>query len=508
MDNFDEKLDRALNKWGAPKEVLSEIVDSYINNELGSNTSQEENENGSLDNTASCNCEETISAMQLQIDELTQSIEQNTNKLNLLLNKLYDNAAVYKTPYEQIDPTILFRTYDFIEKKVNFTFTTNHTCCAYFLNCYNCSESTLKVYLTLNAVNDGTGSVIMYVNGTKLEDVKYFEVVAGVQTLEFTYNLELLETGNHFEPYVYTDKSNQLNITKIKLEAFNCTNPTFVKYETAYNVDYWGGLYYITNCSGKTAKYAIVDPATLNTINDIVWVDTGIEASIYRFYTNAVLSGGMYKHGPISNFYLTRDHKLIVNDSSSNKTYTNNKVLMADPAIPQTNSPSVAATIMNGRIIYAQIFRFSSSGSQTVSYINRESLYAAAYEPKYFFKETTSVTDIVGYVLQSRQNEVITSFRSQLANLGYGTYISSYLINAKPYVLEVYVKVHDYMVKHTVTYSLTDYSANHESTVSEVIGKYDYYFKGINDDYFTVTNGVLNYYKKDFTEDPIETTTE
>ena len=60
----------------------------------------------------------------------------------------------------------------------------------------------------------------------------------------------------------------------------------------------------------------------------------------------------------------------------------------------------------------------------------------------------------------------------------------------------VYVKVIDKLVKHHVKYVsnvLTLMS-------SEVIGDYDCYFEGVNDDYFVVKNNKLYYYKNNLQE--------
>ena len=96
MNNFNELLDKTLNTWGAPKEALAEIVSCYQNNELGGGNSSSSDGNTS---SGGCDCGDKVNLFEQQISELTQSVNEATEKLNLLLNRLYDRSAIYNTEY-------------------------------------------------------------------------------------------------------------------------------------------------------------------------------------------------------------------------------------------------------------------------------------------------------------------------------------------------------------------------------------------------------------------------
>ncbi len=490
MNNFNEQLDKALNTWGAPKEALAEIVASYQNNELGSGSTQESG--------SSCNCDENLNSMQLQIEALTASVNETTEKLNLLLNKLYDRNAIYNTAYNPIDTSVVFRTYDFIEKELNLSTTSSITTSALGLFCLNGLEATVRLSLKVTATTTPTsGSVVFYLNGTSFKTFTLNEINLTTSSFDFTFDVPFSQNGNLFEAIVYTTNSNPINISYIKYEVYNCTNPTFVKSNTSYNVDYYNGKYYVTDCSGKTAKYAIAPVETFNSINDLVWIDTGIEATNYRFIGNLIQSGSVYvPNDTVSYFYIAKDYNLHLFDAVNNCEYTF-KVINADPVNQRNNEINILNTAMYGQTVYTETNMFKDGKAKTTSYFNTSSKYCLVYAPKYMVDQVSSIIDRKAFILHTTYNEIEISWNSIRCYMGYGEYLSSYITNSNPVTIEAYVKVKNEVVKNTAVYGTSGSKTVLNSHTTEVIGNYDLFFKGVKNDYFTVVDGVLNYYQND-----------
>ena len=494
MKNFNEELDRALNTWGAPKEALAEIVASYQNNELGSSSNTGDNSNS----ISGCECGDKVDLLQQQIEELTASLNQTTEKLNLLLNKLYDRSAIYNTEYEHIDPSVLFRTYDCIEKEKAFVITSSQTTYPVALFCLNGSESTVKLTLNMKTTaKDSAGKIEIYLNGTLFDTVLIDNITTNTERYEFFFTMPLLETGNFIETIVYTTNSNSLEVSYLKYEAYNCTNPTFVDANYKYNVDYIAGKYYFTDCSGKTAKYAIAPVESFNSINDLTWVDTGIEAITYRFIANLLMAGDNYYHDEnVSYFYITKDNQLHLYNHLDEVTH-GGEIIHADPIPARYNEVNLLTTNINGRNIYTQMAVYKPNKAKTYIYINTASKYCLCFSPKYMFKEQAAIIPRNVYILHALNNNIEVYYNPTTTSLGYGKFISGYILNTNPMTVEIYTKVHDYCTKHTLTYNS---SKKLTSYTSEVCGTYDHYFKGVKNDYFTVENGIWHYYQSDLLE--------
>ena len=92
-------------------------------------------------------------------------------------------------------------------------------------------------------------------------------------------------------------------------------------------------------------------------------------------------------------------------------------------------------------------------------------------------------------------------YKNVACDLGYGTFISGYVLDFNPLKVEIYTKVHDYCIKHNITYSSPTGTPKLYSYTSEVCGTYDKYFKGVKNDYFTIVDNKWNYYQSNLLEE-------
>lgn len=499
MKNFNEQLDKALNTWGAPKETLAEIVASYQNNELGSGGNVS---TGDSTTSSGCDCADKVDVIQEQLNLLTESVNATSEKLNNLLNKIYDRNAIFDTDYDHIDPSVIFRTYDFFEREQDCMATYSFATLPIGLFCLNGQEATLKITMRLkSSIEDDAASFKLYLNGITYLTQSITNIPTEEKTYEFTYTLPLLDTGNTIELLFFASGAN-LTLTYYKYECYNCTNPTFIDHKRLFDVDYFNGNYYFTDCSGKTAKYAIAQADGFHSMDGLTWIDTGIEALCYRFMCSYTQSGSLYvTKQDLATMYLGKNNSLYVNDVYNNKNYTDTNISFANPASPRVNELHIHVSTPVSRKINSRYYIYRNAANRAYSNIETNSRFGVWFAPKVQLDEISMVLPSTFYIGHETTNNLIIKSKSTECSLGYGQFQSAYVTSFSPFTVEVFTKVRDYTVKHTASFNISSSSGSLTSYVSEVIGKnYDYYFKGVNNDYFIIQNGKWQYYSSELNE--------
>lgn len=492
MNNLEEQIDSALTKWGAPKDTLSEIVLSYENNELGG---------------GNCSCsslglnQEKINQIDLnkkasiELDEKLKTLSSLVDKNKNLICKLHGLDPNYRNDPHVEDLTKIYRTTDSLEYHINAS-TTSGINRIFGLYCndkvFKSVNITIKAYGAKACRAQFTGSV----NGTK-DRLEYVDLTTEEQEFHFSIIDYFYEGGTvdiAFKPTTTTT----IYVTYIKLEVNNGENPTFFGVWYPYNVDFIDNKYYITDCTGETAKYAILDLEQTDNLDNLTWIDTGISALSYRFYQRLTLNSetGEYERGTISYSYQGKNHKVTFYGADSNKSNLVGTLMNYDAFSPTTfEHCAMAVSRSNGANSAAFRYRFSNmSQTATSAYDCIDSSYRAIRccgfqylsDAKDNFEPNIFVCQLVDGTVYMNLPD------SSKLDLGFGELLNAYCLSQNPYVYEVYVKYFGSIIKHTINYDET----NGATLSSYNIGEYDFYFRAKDDHYFVVKDGVMKLYDK------------
>lgn len=462
------------------------------------------------------NLETAVNNIETQIEEINQILQSGGNSssedLTELSNKvasmetivnnfttlIKDRNAALDTTYTQIDPETVVQTYDFLEKRFSYQGTGTYNSGLFeFCVQEGTTACTLKLIVnvaqTTESSTNGTANLCLYLNSSTPTQTESFEYNQNSNNITFTFDLPLTTAGNYFYFTINTTNSTELAFSYAKAEVLNCTNPLFLNKQCPFSVDYFNGKYYLTDCTGEYAKIAEINASDIATINDIQWTTTEYKAQ--RAVTVGKLNKNVtpYVVDTIARFYLLKDCSILCDSdlfeqpksvSSTNFAYLTNNTLNDQIRVQAISNYTTGARLYN-------LYINSSNSISTSHYSTGNTLafYCGIKTKLDTFSRNEDgmiriVQNIDGTVqIQYGSNKLI--FESGILLHAYSSYIS----NCFHYT--IYVNVYGKIVKHIIKYNLSFTLLS-----SEVVGDYDNYFEGVNNDYFIVKNNKLYYYKE------------
>ena len=99
------------------------------------------------------------------------------------------------------------------------------------------------------------------------------------------------------------------------------------------------------------------------------------------------------------------------------------------------------------------------------------------------------------YVEQKNDGTCIFRFGNLYYNLGFGRVLACYNRDNSFYKFSVYIDIYGKIIRHDLDYDYIHGVYTLQSSTE--IGYYDYYLQGIDEDYFTIKNNKLSFFKHD-----------
>lgn len=439
--------------------------------------------------TSSCNCQEQMTAISTKVTNM----ETIVNNFTTLIK---DRNRAIDTTFTQIDPETVVQTYDCMEKIYDYTGTsTYHSALFEFCVQEGTTSCTLKLILNINSQDSsstGEANLNLYLNASATPITQSFNYNNLFLPITFTFDLPITTAGNFFYFTVSTTNNVAMNFTKAKAEVLNCTNPIFLNKVCPFSVDYFNGKYYLTDCTGEYAKIAEINASDIATINDIVWTETTYKAQ------GAVTIGKMnetelpYFVDGIARYYLLKDCSFACESDSLPEPKFNSSCKYAYIANNYMDNYFSCLSLSMYSTTHLRTYNLAiknnniSLSNYTTNLVT--AFYGAIKTKKDAFSRSESamirpVQNINGDCEFKYGNTKIVLTKGRILH-AYSDYISGY------HLYTVYTQVYNQIVKFVVKYN-----GNLSVLSSQVVGTYDNYFEGVNNDYFVVKDNKLYYYK-------------
>ena len=452
----------------------------------------------------SCNCAGDILALQNDVSDINAQLLVLQTKINNSSTQynetIYNEYDVYNRAFDLSAsntlycPNVVFSTEPILtttnqnnETETEQTIITAYielvvefdTACDYLFNLYEGAMLVNQITKTISA-----------------------EQINTEQTIKYTFK-QFSSTGSH-NYYIVILKSGgattniRLKNQKIEIVAPNVVIQNKVRpFEVSYN--YYTGKYYLSDCSSGYAKLAEIDANDLHSTSDIVWTQTNIEAQNYKTYFI----------GATDNTSTTLGKKYAIitnkNDTISIVDLDNNTTIYTAPRGTYNICPS--CTKHN----YSMLFRNTiCANSYQNKYFNLKQDGSTANNSTFTYESEVARTEVlrnnINYLSDSASWVInFTIYGNGKLNyyakntLGEQT-AYKYVEDARMYMkrpinlsnlyLYCFYKSFDkyYFLEGTITNSNFRFT-----TDPQLLGSYQDFFMGANNDYFIVVNNALQY---------------
>ena len=348
----------------------------------------------------------------------------------------------------------------------------------------------LKIIFYLNSQTPATLNV--YQNG-EIIYTEAIQTLEGEQTFERTIQGVTLQASNIFSYKILLNYNRMNRINYYETELIG-PNVEVVNQKSPFVVEYFNGKYYLSDCSGSTAKIAEINVNDIQGMEDIVWTDTGIHCLDYKFGFNKLNQSGVYVPDKTIHLYSLNDcnytmHKL------GESYYANISQYCCYDTIPAVSESVFYTTIKtDNQTIYLNEYRTSPYNSVNMTTIEGCNIAGCKYN--YTIPDTVSRKFVV--ITQKNGNNILARLvknNVSTFNLGFGTNCHIYFTNTtnNSCTMSCFMKYYDKIIRRDISWSQND-GFLLLNTIE--IGEYEEYFEGANNDYFVVKHGKLKYYKK------------
>ena len=389
----------------------------------------------------------------------------------------------------------ILQTYAKFSQRCNLTFTTTLSSPKMVFSAIDNSTGTLNIKLIFTCSNNFNGTIDIYQNNTSIYHELYsFDDSSHSYVFERSISGLTLSDGNVFFVKIVSNTSTSFILSKYESELI-APNAEVINQISPFDVEYFAGKYYISDCSSGTAKLAEIDVNDMFNINSLSWTDTGIDCLQYKTSFNMALYGNEWTPDERYDYYLTPDGNYTFKKISDGTTATYAQSLKLDWCQATAS-----------QLKYAEHQKYSGGlniltyNLSTFGYNSRvgEQIYNLC-SAKYLVDITTSNTR--AYAVVSKNNGhlfpyLIHGSSSVTLDLGFGKNQHCYFDNPTNQVAPMicYYNHFGKIIKKEFNYTAS--TRAYAITNTEEIGSYDEYFEGVNNDYFVVKNGALEYHKK------------
>ena len=324
------------------------------------------------------------------------------------------------------------------------------------------------------------------------ETISITDASEPVDYQKYVYGLSLSSSNTFYFTIGTSPTTKKSTLSKVKFELI-APNAECLNNLSPFNVDYFNGKYYISDCSGGTAKIAEIDVANMYNMDNLTWTDTGIYCWQYKTSFYLTKYGSDFQPDHRIDYYITDDgcylHSGYNNSTRSNKNVWNldwmhidsTGVCYAASFNKYTSNKYLQLTSPTGNLI--QSGRISGSMVDVCS---------VKFLENFFESRMASSLAVFSNANRQLYLNVITSTTNTIFTFANGINPHCYFDKGGNTVVNCFYKHYDKILKTRVRFSNSTYTL----MSTEEIGAYEEYFEGVNNDYFVVKNGVLEYHKK------------
>lgn len=464
----------------------------------------------------------TYNSIKTELDTISNlNLEETLNSINTSITNLISQMEEIKIPqdpnklqgadFTDYDPGVVLKGYDCYERNLNYSSTSNPIYLPPI--CFAVVEgSTASINFSFKFTVKTTLSNLLfrlYLNNEIVYEEAYIpnDLEQEIsKTIELNSML-LSQRGNTFCAYIGKgNNQTEILVSYYKFEII-APNADIINKLRPASINYFGTDYIIDDCTSGKILTTTANPSTFLRLSDLYFTDTQIEAQhTSRTFTTQAIGNSYILNEPILT-YSSNENKIITLNESGGNSINFYNYYSADLLDYVTSSSSniriyvASYNISNGQMRGAMYYYPSNFSSGSVYYVSYLSEIASIATIKRFDDFTNEAnTYAVIFTTNEGQNyyySVFTSSTSPNINIGYGKNVIAYyydFVSANNYKFEVYLNVYGKII--CKKYSLLN---NQVTLISSTeVGNYDYYFKGINNDYFVVKDNVLTFYKADW----------
>jgi hypothetical protein len=437
----------------------------------------------------------------LDVSALSQNVQTNTTDIATLKQQMAQvltpaDPSYQPKTYTDYPAGTIIKTYDCYDREVYFKLDNKITLPTIYFCAEPEGEATIKLSINMYVNKAGkTCTVSAYLNGTKIDD-EFVDITQKDKSITFTktYYQQALNTqakGNNFYVIVQVtgvSYNYPIIINNYKAE-FEAPNADIINKILPFNVEYFDGTYYFSDCSTGIAKTAQIDAELLHNIKNLSWVDTGIPAQKYYHVPNLIYSGDVYKLDNINYMILQKDNSSKFRSEKYNYTFSTSPLDVQFIPKHIKASRTYFLEILTGRV-YNRSLDLTSKASYTSNETSH--FYTKYYAPKTFAYPNTS---IISTTLRIDENGMVSAwYGGSSIPLGYGTNAIFYQTEYLTQTTAKYVAFVKHFTK-IIKYEFARLSSGLTLTNSTELGNYDDFFLGANNDYFVVKGQKLEYHK-------------
>ena len=423
-----------------------------------------------------------------QLPYTGEEIEEKLSKIDLLENHInyflseYDPQYTPPKTFSDYPAGTILQGYAEYDRRYNKSFSATLTTGRMVFSAENQSEGTIKFKVNFTANRIFSGLVTIYQNGTSIftETVSFDD-----SSLVFEYQKQLagitLADGNYFYITIGTNPtSTSLVLTHLNAQLV-APNAEVINQISPYSVEYFNGKYYISDCSGSTAKTAEINVEDMYNMNSLTWTDMGISALIYKTSFFVGQYGSVYQPTEKVYAYQTLDDKItfVSEDGTKTKTVADFNLIAWLQTTDTSNSYFGIRTTN-----YVPVSQTLTT-VESAMYLSNNNYLSGSSTRKYV-TQTKSNGDF--YACLKHANNVNPAKIAKGINCH--TYYNT--ISNSVSTFKTYFKHYDKILCANWQYSS---STGIQLNSTEEIGAYEEYWPGVNNDYFVVKNGELKYHK-------------
>lgn len=503
---IDSKVSQNTEKINQNEENISQLQTNVST--INENMSQLQNDINSTNENVS-QLQQSVSDLEngdtsggtdLVLVEKVNKIENITNKFITLIK---DRNAVVNTPYEDIDQDTVVQTYDYADRLYNFSGNGEYHSGEFYFSVSKDSNAHFKITLHITSSSTGTGTLKIYYNEDNITDTLSFNYDTNTTFVEFDFDKPVLANGNLI--YFKVCGNGNINFTYAKVEVSCCTNPVMYNKARKFDVMYALNKYYVSDCSSGTLKIASIDVNEITSVNDLQWTDTGYDARESAFTITATGNQDPYTPTGINYACIGKDNNITFYNPTANTIIHIYSAIATKISYSFKHSTDVSyySTAIN-RDLHRKMMYYTENGSSYyMEFMNNTTQYAYMLNMKRNVDNLKSNAYCYIRCKQNTNGDIELDALNDSINLGKGQLLEFYSSGIFPLTFIVIAKMFNKIVKFVIN---EDTKSKVTITSKNVVGYYDYYFEGANNDYFVVKNNKLYYYKESLQD--IDTTTD
>ena len=354
------------------------------------------------------------------------------------------------------------------------------------------SSATVKIKCTFTFPRNVTLTLKLFLND-EVVATKTTDVINGSNLLLDEFQGIVLSEVNKFKyqivfgsSYIATSGLFEMEVIAPNVEIINQLSP--------FCVEAFMGKYYLADCTSGTAKIAEINADEMHNMNNLTWVDTNINCNRYCFGFGIDDHGELFDMYGRNDFYYRNDGEIVfINKETDEEVVISSSTQIIDWFSNYTKNIGLLERTKDKN------YDSSFLGRNSLARSSLETFECYDVSASKFGEQFRTMLNIrFGVFTLPNGNTKLASINvspNKYFDSGFGTHNHLYIDSHQTTyaTLSCYSKYFDKIIKRKYNYEkFTGFSL----ASTEEIGAYEEYFEGVNNDYFVVKNGVLEYHKK------------